>query len=83
MIILFKILLAFGAGLSPVANFLPAKLLIELLDYSIVGDLSNKLIHAITSELDRRMKKAFTGDEDYKLGDMSKKAMLNYIGKEE
>ena len=83
MIILFKILLAFGAGLSPVASFLPAKLLIEMLDYSIVGDLGSKLIAAITTELDKRMKKAFTGDEDYQLGDLSKKAVLNYIGKEE
>lgn len=83
MMILLKILLAFGAGLSPVANFLPAKLLIELLDYSILGDVTNKVTSAITQELDRRMKKAFTGDVDYQLGDMSKKAVLNYIGKEE
>jgi hypothetical protein len=83
MIILFKILLAFGAGLSPVASFLPAKLLIELLDYSILGDLSNKVTTAITQELDQRMKKAFTGDADYQLGDMSKKAVLKYIGKDE
>ena len=83
MMILLKILLAFGTGLSPVANFLPAKLLIELLDYSIVGDVTNKVTSALTQELDRRMKKAFTGDPDYQLGDISKRAILNYIGKDE
>jgi hypothetical protein len=83
MIILLKILLVFGAGLSPVAKFLPAKLLIEALDVSVMGDLGNKLIAEITKELDRRMKMAFTGSPDYQLGDMSKKAVLKYIGKEE
>lgn len=83
MIILFKILLALGANLSPVANFLPAKLLIEALDYSIAGDLGGKLINTITEELDRRMKKAFTGDENYKIGDLTKKSLLKYIGKDE
>ncbi|GFH43738.1 hypothetical protein CTEN210_00211 [Chaetoceros tenuissimus] len=83
MIILFKILLALGANLSPVANFLPAKLLIEALDYSIAGDLGGKLINTITEELDRRMKKAFTGDENYQIGDLTKKSLLKYIGKDE
>ena len=83
MFFLFKVLLAFGAGISPIASFLPAKLLIQLLDYSIIGDVSNRVATAVSEELDRRMKKAFTGDPDYKLGDMSKKAVLNYIGKEE
>jgi len=82
MILLFKILLAFGAGLSPVANFLPAKLLIELLDVSIAGDATKRVTAAITSELDKRMKKAFTGDENYQIGDMSKKKFLDYIGKD-
>ncbi len=82
MIFLFKILLAFGAGLSPVANFLPAKLLIELLDVSIAGDATKRVTGAITSELDKRMKKAFMGDENYQIGDLSKKKFLDYIGKD-
>ena len=83
IIILLKILLAFGAGLTPVAQFLPAKLLIEALDVSIAGDLGSRLIEEITKELDRRMKMAFTGSPDYQLGDLSKKAILKYIGKDE
>jgi hypothetical protein len=69
--------------LTPVAQFLPAKLLIEALDVSIAGDLGNKFIAEITKELDRRMKMAFTGSPDYQLGDLSKKAVLKYIGKDE
>ena len=57
IILLLKILLALGSGLSPVASFLPANLLIELLDYSILGDLANKIIEAASKELDRRFKK--------------------------
>jgi hypothetical protein len=82
IILLLKILLALGSGLSPVASFLPAKLLIELLDYSILGDLSNKIIEAASRELDRRLKKSITGDENYQLGDFSKKAIMKYIGKD-
>jgi hypothetical protein len=82
IILLLKILLALGSGLSPVASFLPAKLLIELLDYSILGDLSNKIIEAASKELDRRFKKSITGDENYQLGDLSKKAIMKYVGKE-
>jgi len=83
LIFLIKILLAFGAGLSPVANFLPAKLLIQLLDVSIAGDVTNKVVAAITTELDKRFKKAFTGDPNYQMGDLSKQAVLDYIGKDE
>jgi hypothetical protein len=82
IILLLKILLALGSGLSPVASFLPAKLLIELLDYSILGDLSNKIIESASKELDRRFKKSITGDENYQLGDLSKKAIMKYIGKD-
>lgn len=82
IVILLKVLLALGSSLSPIASFLPAKLLIELLDYSIVGDLSNKIIEAVSKELDRRVKKTFTGDENYQLGDLTKKAIMKYIGKE-
>ncbi len=81
--ILIKALVSFGVGLSPVASFLPVKLLIDLLNYSIAGDLSTKVISSISLELDKRMKKAITGDESYQIGDYSKKAILKYIGRDE
>lgn len=81
--ILIKALVSFGVGLSPVASFLPVKLLIDLLNYSIAGDLGTKVVSSITLEIDKRMKKAITGDESYAIGDYSKKAILKYIGRDE
>jgi hypothetical protein len=82
IILLFKILLALGAELNPVVSILPVKLLVEILDYSIVSDISNKLIDSASRELDQRMKKAVTGDANYKIGDVTKKAIMKYIGKD-
>jgi len=82
LIILFKILISFGVGLSPVANFLPAKLLIELLDLSIAGEVTNRVAAAIALELDKRFKKAFTDDPNYQMGDLTKNAVLKYIEKD-
>eukprot|EP00551_Chaetoceros_affinis_P010495 CAMPEP_0203666938 /NCGR_PEP_ID=MMETSP0090-20130426/3866_1 /ASSEMBLY_ACC=CAM_ASM_001088 /TAXON_ID=426623 /ORGANISM="Chaetoceros affinis, Strain CCMP159" /LENGTH=396 /DNA_ID=CAMNT_0050530951 /DNA_START=103 /DNA_END=1293 /DNA_ORIENTATION=+ len=81
--ILIKVLVSFGVGLSPVASFLPVKLLVDLLNYSIAGDLGTRVTSAISLELDRRMKKAITGNEDYKLGDATKGAILKYTGRDE
>ena len=81
--ILIKALVSFGVGLSPVASFLPMQLLINLLNYSIAGDLSTKVVSSITLEIDKRMKKAVTGDESYQVGDYTKKAILKYIGRDE
>ena len=81
--ILVKALVSFGVGLSPVASFLPVKLLIDLLNYSIAGDLGTKVVSSITLEIDKRMKKAITGDESYEIGDYTKKAVLKYTGRDE
>ena len=80
VLMLMKMMLSIGASFSPVAGMLPAKVLIELLNYSIVAQAGEMVTSAISTELDRRMKKAFTGDPDYQLGDKSKKLLLNFIG---
>jgi hypothetical protein len=82
MAILMKALVSFGVGLTPVASILPVKLLIDLLNYSIAGDIGNKVVSSITLELDKRMKKAITGDEQYQVGDVTKKALLDYTGRD-
>jgi len=83
MVTLMKVLLSFGVGFSPVASFLPVKFLIDLLNYSITADVGDRFVGAVTLEVDKRMKKAFTGDPDYQVGDLSKKAILGYLDKEE
>lgn len=79
--LLMKALLSFGVGLSPVASFLPITLLVRLLNYSIASDVSNKLTASLAFEVDRRVKKALTGDSDYKIGDLTKRAILRFTGK--
>jgi hypothetical protein len=76
-------LLTFGVGLNPVASFFPVKLLINLLNYSIAGDVGNRLVAALAMEIDKRMKLALTGDSGYQLGDFSKRALLRFTGKPE
>lgn len=82
MVMLMKVLLSFGVGLNPIASLLPIKFLIDLLNYSIYADVGDRFVGAITLEVDKRMKKAFTGDPEYQMGDLSKKAVLSYIGKD-
>ena len=67
LVILFKTLLSFGVGLSPVAGLLPVRLLVEMLNYSIAGDVGNKLIASLAQEIDRRVKTALVGDENYEV----------------
>lgn len=87
LFILLKGLAVIGASLSPVAGFLPVKLLVNLLDYSILNDVAGKVASALAIELDRRVKGALLGNEEYKLGDATKstiaKAINGYTGKEE
>ena len=82
LVLLLKTLISFGAGMSSVSGFFPIKMLIDLLNYSIMGDLGQKVVSAIAEEIDKRMKYALTGDENYALGDLTKKEILKYIGKE-
>ena len=83
VITLCKILLDFGAGLTPVAGFFPVKILIELLNYSILQDVGGRVVGALAQELDRRVKSAITGDSEYQLGDITKKEILKYVNKDE
>ena len=83
LIILMKALVSLGIGLSPISSFLPMKLLIDLLNYSIAEQVSTKVASAISLEIDKRMKKVLTGDESYQVGDFTKKAILRYTGKDE
>ena len=63
------------------------KLLVELLNFSLVNDVAGKVTSALAMELDKRLKKSLLGDENYKLGDATKRtiadAIKNYTGKGE
>lgn len=81
IIFLVKIFIALGANFSPVAGALPAKVLIDLLDYNLAAQLGSKVAGILATELDRRMKEAVTGNPDYKLGAHTKGELMNWMGK--
>jgi hypothetical protein len=60
-------------------------MLVELLNFSLVNDVAGKVTSVLAMELDRRLKKSLLGDENYKLGDATKRtisdAIKNYTGK--
>ena len=61
------------------------KLLVELLNFSLLNDVAGRVTSALAMELDKRLKKSLLGDENYKLGDATKRtisdAVKNYTGK--
>ena len=65
---------------------MPVKLLVELLNFSLLNDVAGKITSALAMELDKRLKKSLLGDENYKLGDATKRTIANavqrYTGKE-
>ena len=69
------------------AGFLPVKLLVELLNFSLLNDVAGKVTSTLAMELDKRLKKSLLGDENYKLGDATKRtianAVQNYTGKDQ
>mmetsp|Transcript_6472 Transcript_6472/g.11483 ORF Transcript_6472/g.11483 Transcript_6472/m.11483 type:complete len:367 (+) Transcript_6472:128-1228(+) len=86
LFMLLKALAIFEASISPVAGFLPVKLLVELLNFSLLNDVAGRVTSALAMELDKRLKKSLLGDENYKLGDATKRtiasAVQNYTGRE-
>lgn len=83
IILLAKIMVTLGAEFSPLAGILPAKLLLEMMNYSLAQEVGGKVLDIVTQTLDKRFKDAVTGDADYALGDLTKKAILNFIGKKD
>jgi len=79
---LLKALLAFNVGLSPVGALLPVKFLVDLLNYSLLYDTGERLAGYAAVEIDKRMKRALTGDENYRLGDLTMRAVRRFTGKE-
>ena len=80
---LLKALLSFNVGLSSVGGLLPIKFLVEVLNYSLLVDVGERLAGMVAVEIDKRVKEALTGDAEYKLGDLTKRAVKSFTGKEE
>jgi len=87
LFMLLKALAIFEASISSVSGFLPVKLLIDLLNFSLANDVAGRVSSALAIELDKRLKGALLGNENYKLGDATKStiatAVKAYTGKDE
>ncbi|CAH0372921.1 unnamed protein product [Pelagomonas calceolata] len=79
---LLKALLSFNVGLSSVGGLLPIKFLVEVLNYSLLVDVGERLAGMVAVEIDKRVKEALTGDSEYKLGDLTKRAVKTFTRKE-
>ena len=79
IIFLCKVLLTFGVGLTPVKSFLPGKLLMEMVQVSVVEETGGRLLNALSTTLDQRFKETITGDPNCKLGDKTKQAIQNLV----
>ena len=72
---LLKALLSFNVGLSSVGGLLPIKFLVEVLNYSLLVDVGERLAGMVAVEIDKRVKEAGRGIAEYKLGDLTKRAV--------
>lgn len=79
LFMLLKALAIFEASISPVAGFLPVKLLIDLLNFSLANDVAGRVASSLAMELDKRLKGALLGNENYKLGDATKSTIANAV----
>lgn len=79
VVFLCKALLTFGVGLTPVAGFLPAKLLLEMIQFGLAEQVGGRLMGALTKTLDERFKETVIGDKNYRLGDKTKQAVQNLM----
>jgi hypothetical protein len=68
-----RVLLSAGLGvLSPVAALLPMRLLLNLINLGLAQEVGGRVLEVLAGVLDKRVKKALTGSEDYQVGDLTK-----------
>lgn len=81
-----RIVATIGINLQPVTSVLPLKVLMQLLNMtmeaSIAQTVGDKVVSALTNEIEGRVKELVTGDSNYELGDFTKRALSNWTGKE-
>lgn len=51
----------------------------DLLNFSLANDIAGRVSSALAMELDRRLKKLILGDENYVLGDATRKVILGAV----
>lgn len=86
LLLFLKIVATIGINIQPVTSVLPLKVLTDLLNMvmeaSIAQTVGERVATAITGEIDARMKEMVTGDRNYQLGDITKRSLEKWTGKE-
>mmetsp|Transcript_31224 Transcript_31224/g.46166 ORF Transcript_31224/g.46166 Transcript_31224/m.46166 type:complete len:442 (-) Transcript_31224:3-1328(-) len=86
ILLLCKLLLAIGASFSPLAQVLPVKVLLDMLNFSLEQKIGGKILEVVAGSLDERFTAAFTGDDKFQLGDLTKRTLTsslsNFTGKD-
>lgn len=86
LLLFLKIVATIGINLQPVTKTLPLKVLVELLNIAMEGNLpksvGDRVVSSITTEIDGRMKKLVVGDRNKIVADFTHRALLKWMGKE-
>jgi len=67
---------------SQVLRYLPVRVLIDILIVCLEQETRPKVIRLVGTELDKRLKRAVVGDENYQFGDLTKLAVSGFTGKQ-
>eukprot|EP00565_Helicotheca_tamesis_P006569 CAMPEP_0185734272 /NCGR_PEP_ID=MMETSP1171-20130828/21973_1 /TAXON_ID=374046 /ORGANISM="Helicotheca tamensis, Strain CCMP826" /LENGTH=253 /DNA_ID=CAMNT_0028404229 /DNA_START=32 /DNA_END=790 /DNA_ORIENTATION=- len=77
MLLLLRVLASFGvATFAPVAQILPVKMLLSGYNTALEFEVAGRVTEFLAEAIDRRFKEAITGDENYQLGDVTKKKIM-------
>lgn len=74
-----RVLLAAGVSVIPIANVLPVKLLLQMVEFDLAKEVGGRLTSVLATTVDSRFKRALTGDAEYQLGDVSKRKLLQAL----
>lgn len=67
---------------TPVLRRLPIRVLVDILNVCLEGGTRPKVVRVVGTELDKRLKRAVTGDENYQFGDLTKRAVSQFTDKD-
>lgn len=86
LVLFLKIAVTVGINVTPVARVLPVRVLLDLLNLtleaSIAQSVTERVVSTITNEVDARMKHMVTGDRNYQVGDLTRRAVARWAGKD-
>lgn len=81
--LLLKLVISIGIQFPPLAKLLPLKVLVQLLNLSMSQQLSERIQHVLTQELDKRVREMFLSKTGETTQAVTKKAILKFTGRDD